>query len=234
MVEAATGDFYVADKIEEPKEFTRVQKFDSEGKVIAQALIKLPAGGEHEVELRALALDAEKHKLYLLVDGERSTNSKHDSSDVAAAGIYSISTEPSGEELEAKPFVEKEVLEPYSEKAKVSLIEPAGIAVDPTNHDVLISAQQDEDKSESEELHSVIQRVHETAPSARATSTARTASTKLSRSLKNPTAANWRATNSRTRSRSPAGAARSWRWKRNSCGRFPSRRTPRKDSKKKK
>ena len=70
MVEAATGDFYIADKIEEPKERTRVQKFDSEGKFIAQALIKLSAGGEHEVELRAIALDAEKHKLYVLVDGE--------------------------------------------------------------------------------------------------------------------------------------------------------------------
>ena len=52
-------------------------------------------------------------------------------------------------------------MQPYSEKAKQSLIEPAGLAVDPTTHDILISAQQDEDISAAEELHSVIQRVHE-------------------------------------------------------------------------
>ena len=158
-VEAATGDFYVADQTEEPAR-TRVQKFGPEGKFIAQALIKLP-GGEHEVELKAIALDAEKHKLYMLVDGERVSNSKHDSSDTAAAEIFVISTEAQGEELTVTTLLEQKSLEPYSEKAKVSLIEPAGLAIDPTNHDLLISAQQDEDKSEIEELHSVIQRVHE-------------------------------------------------------------------------
>lgn len=159
VVEPATGDFYVLDQVEEPQELTRVQKFNPEGKSLAQAQIKLPNG--HEVEPRALALDAQKHKLYVLIDGERSSTSKHDGNDVVAAAIVSVSTEANGEELEYSTLADATTLEPYSEKAKVSLIEPAGITVDPTTHDILISAQQDEDLSESEELHSAIQRVHE-------------------------------------------------------------------------
>jgi hypothetical protein len=158
VVEPSTGAFYVADETEEPERL-RVQKFDGTGKFLGQAIIKL--GAAHEVELRAMALDAEKHKLYVLADGSRSSSSKHDASDPAAAAIYSISTEVHNEELEATELVEPSTLLPYSQKAKQSLIEPAGLAVDPKTHDILISAQQDEDISEAEELHSVIQRVHE-------------------------------------------------------------------------
>jgi len=159
-VEPGTGDFYVVDFVEEPQERTRIQKFSSTGTFIAQALVKL-GGGEHELEPRATALDAEKHKLYVLLDGERSSNSKHDASDLAAAEILTVSTEAKGEELAVSTLIETKGLEPYSEKAKTSLIEPAGLAIDPQNHDLLVSAQQDEDVSEGEELRAVIQRVHE-------------------------------------------------------------------------
>ncbi len=157
VVEPSTGDFYIADEIEEPERM-RVQKFDSTGKFLGQALVKLSAA--HEVEVRAMALDAEKHLLYVLADGYRGSESKHDPQDEAAASIFSVSTEVHSEELEATELVGPSTLQPYSEAKAKSLIEPAGLAVDPTTHDILISAQQDEDSS-AEELHSVIQRVHE-------------------------------------------------------------------------
>lgn len=158
VVEPATGDFYIADEIEEPERM-RVQKFDSSGKFLGAALVKLSAS--HEVEVRAMALDAEKHLLYVLADGYRGSESKHDPQDEAAASIFSVSTEVHNEELEATELVGPSTLQPYSEAKAKSLIEPAGLAVDPTTHDILISAQQDESSSAAEELHSVIQRVHE-------------------------------------------------------------------------
>jgi len=158
VVEPSTGDLYIADEIEEPERM-RVQKFDSTGKFLGQALVKLSAS--HEVEVRAMALDPEKHKLYVLADGYRGSESKHDPQDETAASMFSVSTEVHNEELESAELVGPSTLQPYSEKARQSLIEPAGLAVDPTTHDILISAQQDEDVSAAEELHSVIQRVHE-------------------------------------------------------------------------
>ncbi|HUH80668.1 MAG TPA: hypothetical protein VLZ06_05010, partial [Solirubrobacteraceae bacterium] len=90
VVEPSTGDFYIADEIEEPERM-RVQKFDSEGNVLGEVLVKL--GAAHEVEVRAIALDTEKHKLYVLADGYRGSESKHDPQDEAAAVIFSVSTE---------------------------------------------------------------------------------------------------------------------------------------------
>ncbi len=163
VLEEATGDFYVADRVEEPKkeeELTRIQKFNGEGKVLAETLIDLP--NAHELELRALALDPEKQTLYVLVDGVRE-GTKFDKEKDAAEAILSFSTVVHNEELEElKPLVEKKTLEPYSDKPKLSLIEPGAIAVDPKTHEILISAQQDEDTSEvKRELRAVIQPVLE-------------------------------------------------------------------------
>jgi hypothetical protein len=161
LVEPSTGDFYIADQIEGPHatELARVQKFDGAGKFLGQVEIKLSAA--HEGELRAIALDAEKHKLYVLIDYNRET--EHDANDAAAAVIFSVSTEVKNETLESTELVGPSTLHPESDnkKRKESLIEPAGLAVDPKTHDILISAQQDESSSNAEELHSVIQRVHE-------------------------------------------------------------------------
>jgi len=162
VLEAATGDFYVADRIEEPKkeeELTRIQKFNGEGKVLAEKVINLP--NAHELELRAIALDAEKKTLYVLVEGARE-GTKFDNEKDAAVAILAFSTEVHSETLEElKPLVEKKALEPYSDKPKLSLIEPAAIAVNPKTHEVLISAQQDEDNEAKRQLRAVIQPVLE-------------------------------------------------------------------------
>ena len=52
-----------------------------------------------------MALDAEKHLLYVLADGYRGSESKHDPQDEAAASIFSVSTEVHSEELEATELV---------------------------------------------------------------------------------------------------------------------------------
>ena len=99
VLEAGTGDFYVADTVENKKEeeVTRIQKFNGEGKALAETLDNLQ--NAHELELRAIALDPEKHVLYVLVDGVRE-GTKYDDEKDAADEILSFSTEVHGEELE--------------------------------------------------------------------------------------------------------------------------------------
>lgn len=167
VLEEGTGDFYVADRVEienkkgEEEELTRIQKFNGKGEALAEKLINPP--NAHELELRAITLNAEKHMLYVLVEGVRE-GTKYDNEKDAAVEILSFSTQ--GEELkEEKPLVEKNTLAPYSDKAKASLIEPAAIAVavDPATHEheILISAQQDEDTEANAQLRAVIQPVLE-------------------------------------------------------------------------
>lgn len=89
----------------------------------------------------------------------------HDPGLTAASEIRSFSTEASAEKLgEEKVLAGKGTLEPTSEENKQSLIAPAGIAVDPKTHDVIVVGQQDEATERgagSEQLRAAVQRIHE-------------------------------------------------------------------------
>jgi hypothetical protein len=83
----------------------------------------------------------------------------------AASEIFSFSTEVATEKLkEQKVLTSAAVLNPASEEAKVSLIAPQGIAVDPKSHELVILGQQDESPRKGpgeEEPRAAVQRVHE-------------------------------------------------------------------------
>jgi PKD repeat protein len=113
-----------------------------------------------EQELKALEKqlkeeEAQEEKL-------KAEEEPRDPGDFAASDLYSFSTEISGEKLkEPHLLTDAEVLNSASEEPKVALLYPAGIAVDPKTHDVVILGQQDEsEKIDAEEPRAAIQRVH--------------------------------------------------------------------------
>lgn len=81
----------------------------------------------------------------------------------AASQIYSFSTETKEEKLkEQKTLTPSSVLNPTSETEKVALVNPAGIAVNPKSHELVLVGQQDESSHKGpgeEELRAAVQRV---------------------------------------------------------------------------
>lgn len=86
----------------------------------------------------------------------------------AATALLSFSTEVKEKKLESQKEIVKgsgaKSFESASEAQRVSLLSPAGIAVDPKTHDIIIVGEQNESKSaneaEPEALRGVIQRIH--------------------------------------------------------------------------
>jgi hypothetical protein len=218
-VDAATGDFYIADEFSnEGQSEARIQKFGAKGEFLAENRVKLSA--VNGAGLGGMAVDAAHSRVYLLVDdirpGESETTrtkietkenaqaSKEeqlvkaeekkeeakakelkeqiakleeeihqleeelpvfDEEARAAGEIWSFSTSvKEGKLKEPKVLAKSTVLQPLSEEAKVALVHPTGIAVDPTSHDIVIAGQEDESTRKGpgeEELRAAVQRVHE-------------------------------------------------------------------------
>ena len=117
-------------------------------------------------QLDGVAIDAEKQRLYVLAVGERKGEGAQpvfDPEAPVAAELYAFSTtalEPATG-TDAGLLAGETTLGALSEEAGVPLLDPHGIAVDPTTHDVLILGQQDESKKKGEEeLRAAVQRVH--------------------------------------------------------------------------
>lgn len=165
---APDGSSYIAETIEiESKPYFRVQALGSSGEYLAEARIKLPTQAH---QLDGVAIDAEKQRIYLLVVDERKGEVERpvfDPEAPVAAELYAFSTaagklEPAAGTAAGLLAGEK-TLDSLSEEAGVPLLDPHGIAVDPTTHDVLILGQQDvsPNKGSGEEaLRAAAQRVH--------------------------------------------------------------------------
>ncbi len=85
----------------------------------------------------------------------------------AASELAYFTIPPTGEALSSHNLVPKTALLPTSETGDAPLLDPSGLAVDPTTHDILILGQQDESTSKALQegesaWHTAIQRVHET------------------------------------------------------------------------
>ena len=149
-VDDEDGSYYIGDKLENEEtgeQFIRVQKFEKDGKFVAENRIQTYAEG-----FEGFAIDPKEHRLYLLLVEETTKAGAP-----AAVEVWSFSTEGT---LEAKKLDGAEQLHANS-KAE-ALIEPRGITVDPTTHDVLILGQENVPArgGEPEYIAAAVQRVH--------------------------------------------------------------------------
>jgi PKD domain len=143
----------------------RVQKLGPKGEFLASVSFK-PA---NPIALEGIAVDAAKERIYVLAVALRG-NGAIDPGTSAAGTLYAFKTKASGEKLEsavsgasteAKEGVlaNPAALETESETQGHALLEPSGIAVDPTTHDVIIMGVEDRGASQ---MRDALQRVSET------------------------------------------------------------------------
>jgi hypothetical protein len=180
---------YVADepKPENNKGETefRIQKFSATGEFLASGsfIVTTPAGenGGETLAVEGIAVDPTAPgggRVYALVVTEREETTggtaKIDGGEPAAGTLYAFSTKAEagklvpaknekGEPFAGAVFASKDLLETNSDvtgnPAQSALLEPSGIAVDPTTHDVIIVGFEDQG---AEELLVAAQRVSDT------------------------------------------------------------------------
>jgi hypothetical protein len=148
----------------------RLQKFvEKNGKYesVATASFKPKgAGGGEPDEIEGVAIDAELGRAYVLAVQERGADKGVDSEVLAAGVLLAFNTEPTGTTLEPLAGTTEGVLDGQgalgtdSKEQGVALLEPSGIAVDPSTHDVIILATEDRGKIPFEkEATVVLQRI---------------------------------------------------------------------------
>lgn len=163
-VETADNSVYVGD--ETKKGEYRIQKLTAGGTFLAQtAPFKTP----NHAGIEGIAIDTAERRLYVLALEKRGEALTIDPSRPAAGTLYAFSTEPTGEaSLVAAGGTSEGVLagpstfEPQSDAPEVALLEPKGITVDPTTHDVIILGEVDQATPEEDEPHTrvVLERIH--------------------------------------------------------------------------
>ncbi len=163
-VDPTDNTLYVGD---EPTEGEyRVQKLGPKGEFIASVSFK-PA---NPIALEGIAVDPAKERIYVLAVALRSESASIDPATRAAGTLYAFKTKASGEKLESAvsgaSLEAKEgvlanpvTLETESETQGHALLEPSGIATDPTTHDVIIMGLEDRGASQ---MRVALQRVSET------------------------------------------------------------------------
>jgi PKD repeat protein len=163
-VDPTDNSVYVGD--EPLKREYRIQKFTVGGHFQAATALLKPANRDG---LEGIAVDPAEKRIYVLALERRSESASIDSTKPAAGTLYAFSTEQSGEVLEPAPGTDEGVLvgpsafEADSEALGRALLNPRGIAVDPSTHDVIVLGEVDEGvlkAGESPRLHVALQRVH--------------------------------------------------------------------------
>jgi hypothetical protein len=187
-VDASEGDaVFVLDEPKEPEEkelpgerdavtrHVRIQKFNPTTKTVEatrEFTVTSPANEEESVEeieyehFSNIAVDAEKGLLYVLSEEPRKWNTGKDLEAPVATTLFAFNTKELGFAAHTTEGVlaNSEALKAESTVAGVALLEPRGIAVDPTTHEVIIVAHEDskgekEDNVEKPGDHFVLQRV---------------------------------------------------------------------------
>jgi len=129
----------------------RVQKLSVTGQFLASASFK-PA---NPIALEGIAVDPGRERVYALAVAFRGSGASIDPSMRVAGTLYAFKTKPTGEKLEsavggASKEAEEGVLASpgtlaaESEVQGHALLEPGGIAVDPSTHDVIIMGSEDQ------------------------------------------------------------------------------------------
>jgi len=195
-VDAKEGDaVFTLDEPENPKTATetiageevfrttrtlRVQKWSSSGALLAsrQFTTTSPAtvvqeDGEQE-HVEGIAVDEGSGRIYLLTVQPRQFELTKDEEAPAATTLYAFDTATATKELEAAPaanpatgvLVGPQELGAESNEKGVALLEPRGITVDPSTHEVIILGHVDDSGSHTDEIsksgdHYVLRRVSE-------------------------------------------------------------------------
>src|SRR6201999_2520554 len=132
----------------------RIQKFTATGTFVASVTLKFKPSQRTE-GIEGIAIHPALKRLYVLTIYEREEDSAVDGEEFVAGALYAFDTEAVGTTLVPAQGTDGEgvlasdsVLHAQSEvtgdPAEAALLEPAGIAVDPTTHDVIIVGHEDE------------------------------------------------------------------------------------------
>jgi hypothetical protein len=150
---------YVADNPK--KNEYRIQKFspDAQGeyKFVASTSFKplIPLKASNQDSIEGIAVDPSLGRIYVLASEERPENEEEEEPRVdgnvyAASTLYAFSTKANGEALEPASGTKSEgvLVEPVGLKSQseipgAALLEPSGITVDPTTHEVIILGKED-------------------------------------------------------------------------------------------
>lgn len=167
-LDSTDNSIYVGD---EPAEGEyRIQKLSATGQFLGSVSFR-PA---NPIGLEGIAVDPEKERVYALAVTLRGSGALIDPTTHAAGTLYAFKTKQSGEKLEsAASGTSKEAeegvlaspntLETESEVQGHALLEPSGIAVDPSTHDVIIMGSEDQgEKAGVPQLRVALERISET------------------------------------------------------------------------
>ena len=203
-VETSTNDVFVLEETKKPEEnakfeetrFFRLQKLSSTGAFLGEKAFsyKSPKAFENDEEtdtVDGIAVDQAKGRLYFLVNQARPEEARDENASVAAR-LYAFKTTPNAsKQLEGASganaegveglLAGAEVLTPMAKGPYESLLQPHGITVDPSTHEITILAHigkceleepgkpqseehecEDELGNPDEEPHFVAQRITET------------------------------------------------------------------------
>ena len=160
-VDPTHNELYVGDEPEE--HLFRIQKFSSSGSFLGSASVKTKGGAESESGIEGVAIDPVEHRFYVLVVQTRSSSRELDPEVPVAGALYAFSTAQNGKgELEPASgtgegglLAGSAVFKPQSETASQVLLEPSGIAVDPTSHDVIVMGREDREGEGQEPAYRV-------------------------------------------------------------------------------
>ncbi|HTA13512.1 MAG TPA: PKD domain-containing protein, partial [Solirubrobacteraceae bacterium] len=144
-VDTSENAVYVGDE-PKAKEY-RIQKLTAGGVFVAATPIFKPPNRDG---IEGVAFDPVLKRLYVLALERRSVSLENDPSKAAAGTLYAFSTEAVGEVLPAAAGTVEGVLTgpttfgSQSDALESALIDPKGIAVDPTTHEVIVTGEVDE------------------------------------------------------------------------------------------
>jgi hypothetical protein len=160
-VDQTDGSVYVGDERGgEESEKYRLQKYSSSGAFAAEVPLEqteasLPSGIESVNGIQGVAIDHQEGIFYVLVEYRRLNTDAVDPSKGVAGALLAFKTNPEGGKLVPAAGTKEEgnlvgvlvppaALSANSETQGQALIEPAGIALDPATHEVVILGQTDE------------------------------------------------------------------------------------------
>lgn len=161
-VDQTTDAVYVVDG--PTKKEYRLQKFELEsGKWVAVAERKFKPAIPRVAGVEGVAVDHADNRVYVLVNEERGEDAKVDAEVIAAGELYAFDAsnlEPASGTTEGV-LAGNETLKALSNTAGEAILEPSGIAVDPTTGDVIVLGSEDP-VGEDEELRVVLERISST------------------------------------------------------------------------
>jgi hypothetical protein len=145
-------------------ENTTTHKYEAVASIAFKPAGQNPEEGD---EVEGIAVDTKLNRVYLLASQHRPEKAKEPDPEVLAAGIlYAFKTTNVANKLEFAAetsegvVANNEVLQTKSTVPGAAILEPSGIAVDPTNGDVIIAGTEDRGKKPFEqEYTTVLQRV---------------------------------------------------------------------------